>query len=58
MFNPVKAHRTARVLRRHANLLDFLTRAAFASQRWLPQGSRRQQLLHHAIQHWYRTASV
>jgi hypothetical protein len=56
MFNPVKAHRTARVLRRHANLLDFLTRAAFAWHRWLPQGNGRQQLLHNAIQHWYRTA--
>jgi hypothetical protein len=58
MFNPVKAHRTARVLRRHANLLEFLTRAAFASQRWLPQGGGRQQLLDHAIEHWYRAASV
>ena len=38
MFNPVKAHRTARVLRRHANLLDFLTRAAFASQRLVAAG--------------------
>ncbi|CAH2929990.1 MAG: FIG011155: Zinc carboxypeptidase-related protein [uncultured Paraburkholderia sp.] len=28
-FNPVKAHRTARVLRRHANLLDFLARGGF-----------------------------
>jgi hypothetical protein len=42
-------------LRRHANLLDFLTRAAFASQRWLPQGSERLQLLQTAIEHWYRT---
>ena len=40
MFNPVKAHRTERVLRRHTNFLDFLTRAAFASQRWLPQGDQ------------------
>ncbi|WP_118184810.1 M14 family zinc carboxypeptidase [Paraburkholderia phosphatilytica] len=53
MFNPVKAHRTARVLRRHANLLDFLTRAAFSSQRWLPQGSRRDLLQERAIDHWY-----
>ena len=28
MFNPIKAHRIKRVLRRHADLLDFLTRAA------------------------------
>ncbi|WP_296654126.1 M14 family zinc carboxypeptidase [Paraburkholderia sp.] len=53
MFNPVKAHRTARVLRRHANLMEFLTRAAYSAQRWLPQGHDRQQLLHRAIEHWY-----
>jgi Zinc carboxypeptidase len=55
MFNPVMAHRTERVLRRHANLLDFLARAAFSSQRWLPQGNRREQLLHSAIDHWYKS---
>jgi hypothetical protein len=54
MFNPLKAHRTARVLRRHANLLDFLTRAAYASQRWLPQGIRRDQLLTSATELWYK----
>ncbi|RDK03215.1 M14 family zinc carboxypeptidase [Paraburkholderia lacunae] len=56
MFNPVKAHRTARVLRRHVNLLDFLARAAFSAQRWLPQGNRREQLLQSAIAHWYKEA--
>lgn len=54
MFNPVMAHRTARVLRRHANLLDFLVRAAYSSQRWLPDGGRREQVLHSALAHWYR----
>jgi hypothetical protein len=58
MFNPVKAHRTERVLRRHANLLDFLTRAAYSSQRWLPQGAVRQQLLQHAFDLWYRPQRV
>jgi hypothetical protein len=58
MFNPVKAHRTARVLRRHANLLDFLARAAFSSQRWLPQGNRREQLLQSALDHWYKSDAV
>jgi zinc carboxypeptidase len=58
MFNPVKAHRTARVLRRHANLLDFLTRAAYSSQRWLPQGAARQQLLQRAFDFWYRAQRV
>lgn len=54
IFNPVMAHRTARVLRRHANLFDFLARAAFSSKRWLPQGYARQQMLQRAIAHWYR----
>jgi hypothetical protein len=56
-FNPVKAHRTERVLRRHANFLDFLTRAAFASHRWLPQGELRQQLQQRAAEHWQRKAA-
>ncbi|MEJ0002900.1 MAG: M14 family zinc carboxypeptidase [Pararobbsia sp.] len=54
IFNPVMAHRTQRVLRRHVNFLDFLTRAAFASHRWLPQGAARQILLERATQHWQR----
>ncbi|WP_233834483.1 M14 family zinc carboxypeptidase [Paraburkholderia sp. ZP32-5] len=54
MFNPVKAHRTARVLRRHANLLDFLAHAAFSSSRWLPRGNGRELLLQSALDHWYR----
>ncbi|MFC5519566.1 M14 family zinc carboxypeptidase [Polaromonas jejuensis] len=52
IFNPVKAHRTQRVLRRHADLLDFLTRAAYAAPRWLPAGERRAQLLLLATAHW------
>ena len=32
------------MLRRHADLLDFLTRAAFAAPRWLPDAERRVQL--------------
>ena len=45
MFNPMKAHRTRRVLRRHPNFFDFLTRAAFSSHRWLPRGEFRQQVM-------------
>ena len=45
MFNPIKAHRIKRVLRRHADLLDFLTRAAYAAPGWLPGGERRAQLM-------------
>ncbi|WP_233866979.1 M14 family zinc carboxypeptidase [Paraburkholderia adhaesiva] len=58
MFNPLLQHRTARVLRRHANLFEFLTRAAYSSSHWLPQGRSRQQLLHRAIEHWYRKSDV
>ncbi|HWX12487.1 MAG TPA: M14 family zinc carboxypeptidase [Trinickia sp.] len=57
MFNPIKAHRTERVLRRHTNLLDFLARAAYGAQRWLPQGPSRQQLMTRAVEHWYRRCS-
>ncbi len=52
IFNPVKEHRIKRVLRRHATLLDFLTRAAFGSQRWLPHGERRQRLREYATDYW------
>lgn len=52
IFNPIKAHRTARVLRRHVSLFDFLGRTAFAPERWLPQGAHRQQLLAQARAHW------
>jgi hypothetical protein len=51
-LQPHKAHRTKRVLRRHADLLDFLTRAAFAVPRWLPGGEQRAQLARQATAHW------
>ena len=53
IFNPLLKHRTARVLRRHASLFEFLTRAAYSSAHWLPEGGQRQQLLQTAIGHWY-----
>ena len=52
IFNPIKAHRIKRVLRRHADLLDFLTRAAYAAPGWLPVGEQRSQLLKLATAHW------
>jgi len=52
IFNPIKAHRLQRVLRRHADLLDFLTRAAYAAPHWLPADERRAQLLAQAKAHW------
>jgi hypothetical protein len=52
IFNPIKEHRIKRVLRRHASLLDFLTRATYASERWLPLAERRAQLQHQAREYW------
>ncbi|WP_372825652.1 M14 family zinc carboxypeptidase [Polaromonas sp.] len=52
IFNPIKAHRIKRVLRRHADLLDFLARAAFAAPGWLPLAARRDQLQQLATAHW------
>ncbi|WP_423194233.1 M14 family zinc carboxypeptidase [Cupriavidus sp. H18C2] len=52
IFNPIKAHRTARVLRRHVSLFDFLGRVAVAPERWLPHGQHRQLLLDQARAHW------
>ena len=51
-FNPIKAHRVKRVLRRHADLLDFLARVAFAAPHWLPSDDRRAQLARLAMAHW------
>ena len=42
IFNPLITHRHNRVLRRHLVLLDFLTRAAFSHEEWLPQPTQRQ----------------
>lgn len=52
IFNPIKEHRTRRVLRRHEALLDLLTRAAFGAPRWLPQGARRERLGVNAMEYW------
>lgn len=52
IFNPIMAHRTQRVLRRHADLLDFLTRAAYAAPHWLPADDQRAQLLRLATALW------
>lgn len=51
-FNPIKAHRTARVLRRHVSLFDFLARAAYAPERWLPIGAARHAIWHEASEYW------
>ncbi|SAK54150.1 Zinc carboxypeptidase [Caballeronia pedi] len=57
IFNPIKAHRTRRVLRRHPNFFDFLTRAAFSARRWLPAGEFREDLLRRAREQWRRAGT-
>ncbi len=56
LFNPVKPHRTQRVLRRHTILLEFFIRAARAHEQWLPKISKpssREQLRQQALSLWY-----
>ena len=57
IFNPIKAHRIRRVLRRNVSFLEFVTRAAFASRRWLPQEDVRAGVLERASAHWQRPAT-
>lgn len=52
IFNPIKRHRTARVLRRHVSLFDFLARAAYCPARWLPTGAARHALWREASEFW------
>jgi len=54
IFNPLIEHRQQRVLRRHVSLLDFLMRATFSHQRWLPEGAAREVQRQAALDHWYR----
>ncbi len=54
LFNPMILHRQQRVLRRHVNWLDFITRAAASHARWRPVGSERQRQRELAMTRWYR----
>ena len=52
-FHPVKPHRLTRVLRRHEALFDFLLRAIYSHESWLPRlGPERQALRREAIEYW------
>lgn len=54
LFHPVKAHRLARVQRRHKTLFDFLTRAVMSHERWLPATeAHRSALLLEAQERWF-----
>ena len=56
LFNPGLPHRQQRVLRRHVNGLDFVTRAVASWARWAPQGAAREAHRAQALQRWYRSA--
>ncbi|BAL26464.1 M14 family zinc carboxypeptidase [Azoarcus sp. KH32C] len=53
LFNPLIAHRQARVLRRHVTWLDFVGRAACGHQGWRPVGAERERHRQLAMQRWY-----
>lgn len=54
LFHPVKAHRLARVQRRHKTLFDFLSRAVISHEQWLPAtDAQRGALLCEAHERWF-----
>jgi len=53
LFNPVKAHRVQRVLRRHTVLMEFLIRAVRAYPAWLPSENERVFRQRAAMRRWY-----
>ncbi|KAF0165188.1 MAG: carboxypeptidase [Rhodocyclaceae bacterium] len=53
IFNPLIEHRRQRVLRRHLQWLDFMTRAASGHALWLPAGEARETHRRRAMQRWY-----
>jgi hypothetical protein len=55
LFHPVKAHRLARVQRRHKTLFDFLMRGVMSHERWLPTTDKhRAALLREAEERWFQ----
>jgi hypothetical protein len=54
LFHPIKAHRLARVQRRHKTLFDFLTRAVVSHELWLPAtDAHRSELSREADERWF-----
>jgi hypothetical protein len=54
IFNPRRAHRVHRVLRRHLPLFDFLLHATASHAAWMPEGAARDQWNRDAMARWYR----
>lgn len=53
LFNPLIAHRQARVLRRQVAWLDFVGRAACGHRGWCPTGAEREHHHRAALRRWY-----
>lgn len=54
VFNPVKEHRLKRTFRRHHLFLDFLLRALYSNEAWLPQDQKKIEQCHQeALRKWY-----
>lgn len=54
LFNPIKPHRTQRVLRRHTVLLECLIRMTRSFNHWLPLLKDQAHIHDQAFQLWYR----
>ena len=46
LFHPMKQHRLVRVQRRHKTLFDFLSRAVYSRESWLPRDEAHRASLH------------
>ena len=54
LFNPLIAHRQQRVLRRHVQWLEFMSRVVQSHARWRPAAVQRALLHRRGLQRWYR----
>jgi hypothetical protein len=53
LFNPLITHRQQRVLRRHVQWLEFMSRVAQSHARWLPGPAQREALRQRGLVRWY-----
>ena len=53
LFNPLIGHRQQRVLRRHVQWLEFMSRVAQSHARWRPQAEQRELLRLRGLARWY-----
>ena len=53
LFNPLITHRQQRVLRRHVQWLEFMSRVAQSHARWRPGVTQREMLRQRGLGRWY-----